>query len=1110
MDTDEARQISEEIHRRIFREERERRGSEGDQPRSTEPLTRETRLSGREMGGDPSAGRETGTGTEVSLLNIPSPTMADEPVPEHPSLNRPAMSDVTVDIERRGGARPRDEPVYTTRTIGEEMQEAITEGRAAQLAGTDFYLPLAGQPRISQMRSWRGPVTTEQGNPGIYVQIDEWLPLYKGNVYVVDEVTGRMYLSKKTHLMRIPEMASHRPMQDHELSISRHIPERETATTPRMGDRLKLQYPQISTTGETEQMGGESAAGGEVSRTPQSGEVLTPRATQQTPSREGTEEEETVIPRQLTPERDQAPLRSAEARGGEQGGPSYSLPPPTTHLMPPRPPRSARIQDSPRQRATSAYPDEMTPEQADRVRKRKLAALAVQQISKIREERDKMEERLIQEFRERRQSLDLTREEVRLLREELIVRYQEQVDSVHQPYMDLFLNLTIETEREMDFDDEGMADLTSYEEGYEWTEERYLRLRFKAIRHFASHAYYNDVYAYLLRTQPDELQNNVRIFNENQDQWWDRTERINDLQASVEIILERQAQASRRGYSVPPPADVLIPPARPTMDSEMRPPEREGVRPSTVVPTEPQRGWRKGISRGGSKASSLSPDEDAQKEDRDVAIEAVRRITGTSKSTPNKRGIPANHSMDITGTPRYDWDTRYDGVQGFATQLRNRVSDPPTPQRQLSPRQPGVGGVLSPKRGRQAPRGGVSPRQDLSQRRERPPVVPTAKQASGTMGITQSEQTRPSLSTPRQLLIYDETPAGRPLPTLRDIRQANLRRVLEEEGVDTPCDICGAPDHDYRTCPGSGYLESQDPAQSQQVLKFPYCGWCQQYGHISTDCLAKHYDESMNARFPPKRRKPPKPLRQYDCRRCGQRHPFNVYCPFVTQPPVIPGECKSCGAVTNLHDDDCQYVEVKDEIGICSFCGQLDHTYAQCPEREEQREIAQKERGKNKINKEKGKAKVKIVSGILTRQKERDEVTPSETSNPPLVNPLVDLACSFCGNNTHGHAKCPVLHQYIRQQANELAAARASGYYPAPVLPFKQKGEQPTQDPRPRDDTRTPREAPQKGEKPSVLGQNNKPRDGEETSSKGWREQFGLPSGGGSGPPPGGGGGSPG
>ena len=68
---------------------------------------------------------------------------------------------------------------------------------------------------------------TEQGNPGIYVQIDEWLPLYKGNIYVVDGVTDRMYLSKGEHLMQIAETASHRPFQDHELSVSRHIPERE-------------------------------------------------------------------------------------------------------------------------------------------------------------------------------------------------------------------------------------------------------------------------------------------------------------------------------------------------------------------------------------------------------------------------------------------------------------------------------------------------------------------------------------------------------------------------------------------------------------------------------------------------------------------------------------------------------------------------------------------------------------------------------------------------------------------------------------------------------------------------------------------------------------------
>ena len=56
--------------------------------------------------------------------------------------------------------------------------------------------PLGDQPRISERKSWKVPIVTEQGNPGIYVQIDEWLPLYKGNIYVVDEVTGRMCLSK--------------------------------------------------------------------------------------------------------------------------------------------------------------------------------------------------------------------------------------------------------------------------------------------------------------------------------------------------------------------------------------------------------------------------------------------------------------------------------------------------------------------------------------------------------------------------------------------------------------------------------------------------------------------------------------------------------------------------------------------------------------------------------------------------------------------------------------------------------------------------------------------------------------------------------------------------
>ena len=163
------------------------------------------------------------------MLNIPPCSMAEEPGEHSQSLFRPPMSNPELDLEHRGGVRLKGDQLLTTQTIQKEAHAALIAEQALQLRGTDFYLPLVGQPRISERKSWRAPLVTEQGNPGIYVQIDEWLPLYKGNIYVVDEVTGRMYLSKGEHLMRIAETASHRPFQDHELSIMHHIPEKEYA-----------------------------------------------------------------------------------------------------------------------------------------------------------------------------------------------------------------------------------------------------------------------------------------------------------------------------------------------------------------------------------------------------------------------------------------------------------------------------------------------------------------------------------------------------------------------------------------------------------------------------------------------------------------------------------------------------------------------------------------------------------------------------------------------------------------------------------------------------------------------------------------------------------------
>ena len=56
-----------------------------------------------------------------------------------------------------------------------------------------------------------------------------------------------------------------------------------------------------------------------------------------------------------------------------------------------------------------------------------------------------------------------------------------------------------------------------------------------------------------------------------------------------------------------------------------------------------------------------------------------------------------------------------------------------------------------------------------------------------------------------------EPPKGKPLPTLREIHQMNLRRALEEEMAEVPCDICGSQDHDYRHCQAGALPESQTP-----------------------------------------------------------------------------------------------------------------------------------------------------------------------------------------------------------------------------------------------------------------------------------------------------------
>ena len=60
-------------------------------------------------------------------------------------------------------------------------------------------------------------------------------------------------------------------------------------------------------------------------------------------------------------------------------------------------------------------------------------------------------------------------------------------------------------EEELDFNEDETADLSQYNQYFEWDEAEYMRLWFTAARHYASHGHWNDAYTYVLRTRPDNV-----------------------------------------------------------------------------------------------------------------------------------------------------------------------------------------------------------------------------------------------------------------------------------------------------------------------------------------------------------------------------------------------------------------------------------------------------------------------------------------------------------------------------------------------------------------------------------------------------------------------------
>ena len=154
------------------------------------------------------------------ILNIPPYASHDVRDDENLTLHRPKVVEPPDIFQRPSGqgARLKTLPKYSTRTMAEELGYA-TRGESHSLeVKINFHLPLPRQPQLTDVHAWRAPALTEQGNQAIYIQIDEWINRYGTNIFVVDEITGRMYAKIEGKLHAIPEIASHQHQEESALT----------------------------------------------------------------------------------------------------------------------------------------------------------------------------------------------------------------------------------------------------------------------------------------------------------------------------------------------------------------------------------------------------------------------------------------------------------------------------------------------------------------------------------------------------------------------------------------------------------------------------------------------------------------------------------------------------------------------------------------------------------------------------------------------------------------------------------------------------------------------------------------------------------------------------
>ena len=170
-----------------------------------------------------------------------------------------------------------------------------------------------------------------------------------------------------------------------------------------------------------------------------------------------------------------------EARGDHEGRePEWALPRPSDLCRPPKAETGGEeviSRDNQRQDGSPSEQRYPTPRQqlleADKRRRRRLAALARDHIMKLREERDRMAYDWSEEYATRASSAKRSGAGLGTLRAEYVHRYNRLLEHEKQPHSDFFVNLSEDFEDELDFNEDRLADLSQYDQYFEWDEAEY-------------------------------------------------------------------------------------------------------------------------------------------------------------------------------------------------------------------------------------------------------------------------------------------------------------------------------------------------------------------------------------------------------------------------------------------------------------------------------------------------------------------------------------------------------------------------------------------------------------------------------------------------------------